>query len=226
MTRAARSRPSSRSTAGSVEGIELDQANDNFRFRSGLFKVMIGLMSAASVWAQTSLVNSALEGSVGDSSGGRTPGVTIMLREAATHQTREAATTGERMFRFSELPPGTHEVSVLQAGFTPYKHTGVLMPLGSTVHLDIILQSENVTTQVTVTAQPPKIDPAQTSVSSAVDKERNEGLPVESRNYLNFALLAPGVASSAQQPGKQSLASLPTAGSRSVAYWAQQQYHH
>ena len=64
--------------------------------------------------------------------------------------------------------------------------------LGSTAHLEIVLRSEGVTTQVTVTAQPPAIDPAQTAVSSAVDKERIEELPVESRNYLNFALLAPG----------------------------------
>jgi len=34
----------------------------------------------------------------------------------------------------------------------------------------------------------------------SVDTERIEELPVESRNYLNFVLLAPGVASSAQQP--------------------------
>jgi hypothetical protein len=101
---------------------------------------------------------------------------------------------------------------VAQPGFGPYKHAGVILPLGSTVHLDIVLQSESVTTQVTVTAQPPAIDPAQTSVSSAVDKERIEELPVESRNYLNFALLAPGVATSAQQPGKQSLAPLPNSG--------------
>ena len=37
-------------------------------------------------------------------------------------------------------------------------------------------------------------------------------LPVQSRNYLNFALLAPGVSSSAQQPGKWSLAALPDSG--------------
>src|SRR6185437_1875675 len=49
-------------------------------------------------------------------------------------------------------------------------------------------------------------------VSAAVDQERIEELPVESRNYLNFALLAPGVASSAQQPGKQSPAALPDSG--------------
>jgi hypothetical protein len=88
----------------------------------------------------------------------------------------------------------------------------VILLLGSTVHLEITLPSEAVTAQVTVTGQPPAIDPAQTSVSSSVDKERIEELPVESRNYLNFALLAPGVATSAQHSGKQSLAPLPDSG--------------
>src|SRR5262249_55765265 len=79
-------------------------------------------------------------------------------------------------------------------------------------HLDIVLQSASVSTQVTVTAQPPPIDPTQTSVTSAVDKERIEELPVESRNYLNFTLLAPVVSTSAQQPGRRSLAPLADSG--------------
>jgi hypothetical protein len=70
----------------------------------------------------------------------------------------------------------------------------VNLALGSTVRLDITLQSESVITQVTVTAQPPAIELAQTSVTSAVDTERIEELPVESRNYLNFSLLAPSPA--------------------------------
>jgi hypothetical protein len=45
-----------------------------------------------------------------------------------------------------------------------------------------------------------------------VDTERIEELPVESRNYLNFALLAPGVATSEQQTGNRSLAPLPDSG--------------
>jgi hypothetical protein len=103
-------------------------------------------------------------------------------------------------------------VSATQPGFARYKHAGVTLRLGTTVHLDIVLQSESVTAEITVTAQPAAIDPAQTSISSTVDKERIEELPVESRNYLNFALLAPGVASSAQQPGKRSLAPMPDSG--------------
>jgi hypothetical protein len=125
---------------------------------------------------------------------------------------REAPTNAEGAFHIGELPVGTYEVLVTQPGFAAYRHTGITIQLGSTVHLDIVLQAAGVTTQVTVTAQPPAIDPAQISVTSAVDRERIEELPVQSRNYLNFVLLAPGVSSSAQQPGKQSLAALPDSG--------------
>src|ERR1700676_3255375 len=166
-----------------------------FRLILGCF---IGLLFPYCGWTQTALVSAALDGAVIDSSGGRIPGAAIKARDIATHATREAVTNEEGAFRISGLPPGTYEVSVSRSGFVPYKHAGVMIPLGSTVHLDIVLQSEGVTTQVTVTAQPPALDPAQTSMSSSVDTERIEELPVESRNYLNFVLLASGVASSAQ----------------------------
>lgn len=177
-----------------------------------LHTLVLGLSLSSSALGQASLVSAALSGSVTDSSGGRIPGVKVRVREVETHRERETSTTAEGTFQISGLTPGTYEVSISQPGFGPYKHAGVTLPLGSTSRLDIVLQSESVTTQVTVTAQPPPLDPAQTSVSSAVDKERIEELPVESRNYLNFALLAPGVASSAQQPGKQSLNPLPDSG--------------
>jgi Carboxypeptidase regulatory-like domain/TonB dependent receptor len=164
------------------------------------------------VSAQTSLVSGALEGTVSDSSGARIPAVSVIARGTATHQTREVATNAEGAFHISELPPGTYEVAVSHAGFTSYRHAGVTIQLGSTVRLDIALETSGVSAEVTVSAQPPAIDPGQTSVSSSVDKERIEELPVESRNYLNFALLAPGVARSAQQPGKQSLGPLPDSG--------------
>jgi hypothetical protein len=157
-------------------------------------------------------VSATLEGSVSDSSGGRIPAAKVTAREVETHLAREVSTSADGSFHFAGLPPGTYEVSATQPGFGRYRHLGVILPLGSSVHLEIVLASESVTTQVTVTAQPPAIDPAETSVSSAVDKERIEELPVESRNYLNFALLSPGVASSAQQPGKMSLGPLPDSG--------------
>jgi len=149
---------------------------------------------------------------VSDSTGGRIPGATVAAREVSTHQSREVSTNGEGIFRIQEMAPGTYEVLVSQSGFATYRHAGVTIPLGATVHLDVAMQSASLSTQVTVTAQPSPIDPAQISVSSAVDKERIEELPVESRNYLNFTLLASGVASSAQQQGGHSLTPLADSG--------------
>jgi hypothetical protein len=149
---------------------------------------------------------------VTDPTGGRIPGASVTVRDVATHQSRDLSTNAEGLFRFAELPAGTYEVTVTQSGFALYHHAGVMLPLGSTIRLDVALQSASVNTQVTVTAQPPAIDPAQTSVTSAVDTERIAELPVQSRNYLNFVLLAPGVTSSGQQPGRRSLAALPDSG--------------
>ena len=162
--------------------------------------------------AQTSIVSGALEGVVADSAGGRIPGAEIRVREVSRHQARNAAANAEGAFRFAELPVGVYEVEVKVAGFETYRHAGVTLQLGATAHLDIVLQPAGVSSQVTVTAQPSAIDPAQTSVTTAVDTERIEELPVESRNYLNFALLAPGVASSAQQIGRRSMAPLADSG--------------
>src|SRR4029077_4304750 len=80
-------------------------------------------------------------------------------------------------------------------GFAPYRHTGVVLSLGQTVHLDIALSPASLSEQITVSAQPSVIDATQTSVVSSVDQERIEELPVRSRNYLDFVLLAPGVSS-------------------------------
>ena len=185
---------------------------DTPRYRISILGLLLGLLWPSILHPQASLVSAALDGSVSDSSGGRIPGARVTVREVSTHQTREASTAADGSFHIAELPPGTYEVSASQPGFGPYRHAGVNLALGSTVRLDITLQSQSVTTQVTVTAQPPAIDPAQTSIATAVDTERIEELPVESRNYLNFALLAPGVAASAAQPGKQPLGALPDSG--------------
>ena len=180
---------------------------------STLVRYFIALFVVWAASAQTSSVSAALEGYVTDPTGGRIPGASVIARDIATHQSRELSTNAEGLFRFAELPAGTYEVTVTESGFAAYHHAGVALPLGSTIRLDVALQSASVNTQITVTAQPPAIDPAQTSVTSAVDTERIEELPVESRNYLNFVLLAPGVTSSGQQSGRaSSLAALPDSG--------------
>src|SRR6266436_6184109 len=113
-----------------------------------LKSVALLLLVTLSAPAQTSLVSGALDGSVSDSNGGRIPGAVVTARDLATGQTREVSTDGEGVFRVAALPVGTYEVLVSQPGFAPYRHAGVTLALGSTVHVDIVLETGGVTSQV------------------------------------------------------------------------------
>jgi hypothetical protein len=99
------------------------------------------------------------------------------------------------------LPVGTYEVRAESAGFAPYVNPQVTVAVGSTTTLDITLSPAGVSAEITVTDRPPAIDPTQTASTTSIDPERIEELPVNSRNYLEFTLLAPGVAPSNRQMG-------------------------
>ncbi|MFI5059134.1 MAG: TonB-dependent receptor domain-containing protein [Candidatus Acidiferrales bacterium] len=151
---------------------------------------------AASAGAQVSKVGASLEGTVSDSSSAVIPGAIVTLRNTSTNQSRTVTADDQGFFRADQLAVGTYEVRLEHPGFAPYRHTGVVLSLGKTIHLDVVLAPASASAEVTVGAQPSAIDTSQTSVVSSVDQERIEELPVRSRNYLDFVLLAPGVSSS------------------------------
>jgi hypothetical protein len=154
------------------------------------------LFCAADAAAQASRVGATLEGTVTDTSGAVIPNSKVTLHNPLTNQSRTVTTDEQGFFRAEQLAVGTYEIRVEQTGFAPYRQAGVGASLGQTVHLDIVLAPASASEQVTVNAQPSSLDPSQSSVVSFVDQERIEELPVRSRNYLDFVLLAPGVSSS------------------------------
>lgn len=57
--------------------------------------LLVWVWLASACWAQTLLLSAALDGSVGDSSGGRIPGAVVTVRETATNRMREAPTDAD-----------------------------------------------------------------------------------------------------------------------------------
>ncbi len=159
-------------------------------------KVMFLLSLTATMLAQVSTVGGRLQGVVTDSARAVVVGASVNLRNVETGQTRLATTSGEGEFLASELPPGTYEVSVSRTGFATFRHTGIVLLMGRSVQMDVVLHPATVQGQVTVSSQPDALEPTQTAVVTNVETEQIEELPVQSRNYLNFVLLAPGVVGS------------------------------
>jgi hypothetical protein len=173
--------------------------HSSFYMRCGAVVLM---MTSSILWhttragAQVSKVGATVEGVVRDSSGAVMPDAVVTLRNALTNQTRIVATDAQGFFRAEQLALGTYEARVEKPGFASYRHTGFILSLGQTIHLDIALAPASASEQVTVMAEPATLDASQTSVVSSVDRERIEELPVQTRNSLDFVLLAPGVSHS------------------------------
>jgi hypothetical protein len=158
-------------------------------------------LSLTTAAAQSSVFGGTIEGTVSDSSGSRIAGASVELREVSTGLTRSLLTDGRGLFRATDLPVGTYELRAAHSGFAPYRHSGLALEIGADIHLDVVLEPASASTSVTVSARLSALEPSRTSVTSVVDRERIEELPVESRNALHFVLIEPGVFSSPQGGG-------------------------
>ncbi|HEV2349593.1 MAG TPA: carboxypeptidase regulatory-like domain-containing protein [Terriglobia bacterium] len=153
--------------------------------------LLILLSSSAS--AQAPGTAGSLECTITDESGAVVQGAKIEVRNAATGVTRNGSSDGSGFFRATELAVGNYEARVSQPGFAPYLRTAIEVNVGETVRLQIQLTPARISQKIVVSAEPPGISPADTSVATTVGRERIEELPVRTRNAQDFVLLAPGV---------------------------------
>ena len=132
-----------------------------------------------------------LRGTVKDETGGVLPGATV---EAINDETgyRQAATTLTSGFFNIAVSPGPYTVTATLPSFgTETKKVRIL--LGQTQMVDFQLAvAARVTEQVTVSASP-AVELRSSEVATNVTDQQIENLPQNSRNFVNFAALAPGV---------------------------------
>jgi hypothetical protein len=142
--------------------------------------------------AQTQLGTGAISGTVQDATGAFVPDAVVTIKQADTGLTRSLKSGAEGQFLAPVLPTGGYKIRVVKPGFGAQEQDGVAVNVGSTTSLNIVLRVGDVAETVSVTSTA-SIDPAQTDVSSLVDRTEISDLPINGRRYYDFALLTPGV---------------------------------
>src|SRR5262249_54109478 len=84
-------------------------------------------------------------------------------------------------------------------GFRASTVTGIVLTVGSHIDHNVALTVGNVQEAITVTADMPPIDTTKGDVSGVVTHQQIETLPVNTRQYLNLALLMPGTTQDASR---------------------------
>jgi hypothetical protein len=121
------------------------------------------------------------------------PGATVRARNEATNDVRTVTTTGEGLYVFSQLPPGTYEVSAEMKGFRKTVQTGAVLRVNQTLELNIVLQLGEVTQVVEVTAGVTLLDTQSANRAVTLDKQAVLDLPVNARNPFQLVHVNAGV---------------------------------
>ena len=154
-----------------------------------LITLACGLLGSGIALAQTQSNAADLQGVVRDQSGAVVSGATVTARNAATNVSKTSTTNDEGAYLIVNLPPGDYEVAVEAANFKKVVLPAVTVTVGQRADLDVALEVGQVSEVVTITgANTELVETAKTAVSTTVDQQRIDNLPINERNYLAFAL--------------------------------------
>jgi outer membrane receptor protein involved in Fe transport len=152
--------------------------------------LVLALLMAGIGMAQS--VDAELEGVVKDPAAAAIPNATLTLTNEGTGVARTILSDAEGHYRFYPVPPGRYSLKVAATGFATSTVTGLDVSIGMRVNRDIPLEVGGTQEAVTVTGEVPIVDTSKSEVSGVVNSQQINDLPINTRQYLNLALLLPG----------------------------------
>lgn len=144
------------------------------------------------VFAQETLTTASVTGRVLDPSGAAISHASVTALAVATNQPRTVQTDEQGRFRLPFLPVGTYRVSTDAPGFSGSSRQ-VQLTVGAAFDLTLQVAIGPASTSINVAAQAPVLEENRSQISETVLQNEVSNLPFNGRNYLDLALLTPGV---------------------------------
>jgi hypothetical protein len=154
------------------------------------------LLASPIAHAQGVGASGSLSGTVTDPTGAVIPKGTVTAEDVSRGIRLSANVDANGQYRFSNLLPGTYDLTAQIPGFQTLLQKGVVITVGQIANLDFHLQVATTSSVVEVSAAPPVVETERGSQSNTITQGYIEDLPIDRRDYLNFTLLLPGVSDS------------------------------
>jgi hypothetical protein len=142
--------------------------------------------------AQQTVTSATLSGRVEDASGAVVSGASLTAINLETNQKKTAITDYNGRYRFPYLQVGSYQLTIDARGFTPLTKE-LTVTVGQALDLPVRLEVAGVSAQVNIDSDVPMIETVRTQVTETIRPAEINQLPLNGRNYLDLALLVPGV---------------------------------
>lgn len=132
-------------------------------------------------------------GRVTDATGASVPGAVVHLTNNATGAERIAKTNDNGDWSIPNLPPANYKVRIEKEGFKTVQIPSLDVEIGKTANGSVTLSVGERSETVEVSTLPPQLQTQEATVGQVIDQKQINDLPLNGRNVLQLATLAPGV---------------------------------
>ena len=136
--------------------------------------------------------NAIVNGIVFDPETKGVPGAQIVVISDVTGIRYETATNAEGIYNLSSLPPGVYRIQVSKPGFKTIVRPDIILNVQDAVSINFTLPIGAVSVTVTVEGGAPLINTQAATVSTVVDRQFAENLPLNGRSFQSLIYLTPG----------------------------------
>ena len=138
------------------------------------------------------IISATVSGTVKDQTQAVLPGADVVVKNVATGATRQAVTDANGYFTIPGLPPGTYETRASLQGFGTAIER-VTLAVAEDAALTLTLKVSATEETITVVGAAALVDTRSAAMSAVVSEKTISELPLNGRNYIELALLQPGV---------------------------------
>jgi hypothetical protein len=155
------------------------------------FAAAMGLLLPVWLFAQTE--SATLSGRITDQSRAIVVGAQATATNTDTSVSVTTKTNEAGIFIFPSLPPGPYRLTIQSQGFATLVREGLILHVQDRIEQNLSLQIGSADQRITVTAEPPLVNTQDASVSTVVDRNFAENLPMNGRSFQTLIQLTPGV---------------------------------
>jgi len=144
-----------------------------------------------------------LSGTVRDPSHAILTGASVAIRNQDSGAERTTTTNQDGVYNFPFLTPGTYVLEVRATGFRPGTTTSLRLEVAQTARLDFVLELASTEESVNVVAGATPVRSESAAVSTVIDRQFIETLPLNGRSLQSLIALTPGVVLTKASFGEQ-----------------------
>lgn len=187
--------------------------------RSLIFALFLAILCLGSARAQ----NATISGSIADSKGAVLPNASVDLVSQDTGVAQHVQSNDAGVYTLSSVKPGVYNIKVQVNGFKTLARNGVKLDVAQNARMDFTLEVGSETQNVEVSASSVEMNTTDASVSTVIDRQLVENLPLNGRSFQSLLFITPGVtpnAGAGASGGEGTLGQFVVNGQRADAnYW-------